>query len=143
MAIEIVWGLVGGFVATVVMTLLMAPMMRGGGPTLMSMMGTKATGGDPASQQAMRAGMGAHFVYGTVMGVVFALGASFLMIVNPLVTGVLFGLLLFIIAAVVVTPLSGAKMGGPMVAAFFVVHLIYGAVLASVAALLSGVPILG
>lgn len=141
MAIEIVWGLVGGFVATIVMTLLMAPMMRGGGPNMMSMMGAKVTGGDPASKQAMMAGMGGHFVYGTLQGVVFAVGASFLIILNPLVTGILFGLLLFIIAAVVVTPLSGAKMPGPMVAAFFVVHLIYGAVLASVAALLSGVPI--
>lgn len=141
MAIEIVWGLVGGFVATIVMTLLMAPMMRGGGPNLLSMMGAKATGGDPASKQAMMAGMVSHLIYGTVMGAIFALGASFLMVMNPLVTGILFGLLLFIIAAVVVMPLSGAKMPGPMAAAFFVVHLIYGAILASVAASLSGVPI--
>lgn len=142
MSLSIVWGLAGGLVATIVMTALMAPMMRKG-PGLPAFIGARATGADPTSKKAMMAGMGGHFLYGTVQGGVFAAGASLLLIVNPLITGLLFAVLLFLIAAAVIMPLARApKMPGPFVAAFFVVHLVYGAVLGAVTAWLSGVAVL-
>ncbi len=92
----------------------------------------------------MMTGLVMHLIYGTVMGGIFAWGAeNLLTIVNPLVTGLLFGLLLFLIMVLIVMPMARAPMPSMgMVGMVLVVHLVYGLVLGSLAAFLSGVSIL-
>ncbi len=111
---------------------------------MMARLAAMAMGGEPDSSRNIMGGMVFHLIYGTIMGGIFAWGSNALItIVNPLVNGLLFGILLFVIAVVIVTPLSRAPMMPMMMAAVFLIfHLIYGAVLGSLAAWLSGVDII-
>ncbi len=143
MSLSITWGFVAGFVATIVMTVIMLPLMRMG-PSIMAMVASRAMGGEPGDSRNMMGGIIFHLIYGTLMGGIFAWGSDALItIVNPLVNGLLFGILLFIIMVVIVMPLARAPMPPMMMAGIFLtIHLIYGAVLGSVAAWLSGMAIL-
>lgn len=146
MAVSIVFGLAAGFIATVVMTVFMAPMMKKG-PGVSQFIAARVGGGDPASKSAMMGGMVAHLIYGTAMGGIYALGTSALnlVVVSHLVNGLLFGIFLFIIAVAIVTPLSRAPMKQTpmsMMVVFLVLHLLYGLVLGASVAWLTGSPVL-
>ncbi len=134
--VSLLLGLLGGFLGSIVMAVLMMA-SSGGQPGVNAMLVARATGRNPA--EAKMGGMVAHFVYGTAMGGVFALGSGVLLIGGSLwVNGLLFGVLLFLIAAMVVMPASGVtrEMMGRMpkgrFVGFLVFHLIYGGILAAV-----------
>lgn len=137
------WGLVAGFVGAIVMAIFLLPMMRVG-PTVMTMIAARAMGGDPVGRRSMMVGIVLHLIYGTAMGGIFAAGITYLVrFVNPLVDGVLFGILLFIIMMVVVMPIAKAsRPPTAIVWAIFIVHLIYGAIVGSLTAWLSPADIL-
>lgn len=142
MALDVVWGLVAGFVAALVMAVPMLPMMRMG-PGFIAMFAARVMSGDPTDRRSMMGGMVFHLIYGTVMGGIFAAGSTYIItFVNPLVNGILFSLLLFIIMMAVVMPIARApRPPMMMVAVILIVHLIYGSILGSLAAWLSGVAI--
>jgi uncharacterized membrane protein YagU involved in acid resistance len=145
MAVTVAFGLVAGLVATLVMTVLMMPMMKKG-PGMSQFIAARLKGGDPTDKGSMMGGLVLHLVYGTVMGGIYALGSSALnlVIVNHIVNGFLFGLLLFIIAAVIVMPVSKApvkEMPKSMMGVFLGLHLVYGLVLGATVTLLAGAPV--
>lgn len=135
---SVVAGLFAGFVASIVMALLMMASSRGQ-PGINAMLVARALGKPPADSAARMGGMFAHFVYGSVMGAVFVLGSSVLLIGGNLwINGLLFGIALFLIAVLIVMPAAGVNRKmmrsmpkGPLVGAF-VFHLIYGVVVVSV-----------
>ncbi|MFQ5837941.1 MAG: hypothetical protein ACE5HJ_04085 [Thermoplasmata archaeon] len=142
MAVSIALGLIAGFVAVLIMTLLMAPMMKKG-PGVSQFMAARLSKGQPTDKGSMMGGMLLHLAYGTGMGGVYAIGSSALslVIISHIVNGLLFGVLLFIIAVLVVTPLSKApmkEMPKSMMGAFLALHLVYGLVLGAVIVWLSG-----
>ena len=121
---------VGGLVATAVMTVLMFMALAMGLPPMNigAMLGSVMGG-------SLVLGWTAHFMIGTVLAIIYAAlfatrlpGPSFL-------RGALYGLLPWLAAQLVVMPMMGAGFfGGSFGAAFgsLMGHLVYGAVLGSV-----------
>ncbi len=144
MSLDVTWGLVAGFVGSIVMAILLLPAMRMG-PTVMSMIAARAMGDNPTGRRSMMGGIVFHLIYGTAMGGVFAAGITYVAkFVSPLVDGVLFGILLFIIMMVVIMPIAKAsRPPTAIVWVLFIVHLIYGAIVGSLSAWLSFADILG
>lgn len=131
-------GLVGGFLGSLVMAVLMMA-SSGGQPALPQMFAARARGKPPTDPSAKMGGMVAHLVYGSFMGLVFVFGSNAIVIGESLwITGILFALVLFLIAAMVVMPASGVtrdkmrQMPKGRVVGLFVVHLVYGLVLVAV-----------
>ncbi len=134
--VSVLQGLLAGFLGSIAMAILMMATSRGQ-PGINQMLVARVLGKSPA--EAKMGGMIAHLVYGTTMGAVFALGSSVLLVVGNLwVNGLLFGVLLFLIAAVVVMPVAGLtrkmmrSMPKSRIMGFLVFHLIYGVVLVAV-----------
>ncbi|RME15177.1 MAG: hypothetical protein D6801_07860, partial [Alphaproteobacteria bacterium] len=136
MKVSIQNAIVGGIVATVVMTLMamfVAPMMTG----------------MPMDIAAMLAGMlGGSYILGMIahvmMGVIvfplaYALVVHGLVPGSPTVRGMIWGVALWIAAVVVVMPMAGAgflmaNVGGmAAVMASLIAHLVYGGILGAIA----------
>jgi uncharacterized membrane protein YagU involved in acid resistance len=125
-------GLLAGFVATVLLTMMMyfgAPMMIGKPMDIAAHLGAMMGG-------AWTAGMIVHFILGTVL---FPIG--FLVLVYRRIAGaawlkgVVWGITLWLAAMVVVMPLTGGGlfMGAmPSAVASLAGHIVYGAVLGAI-----------
>lgn len=124
--------ILGGFIGTVVMTLMMywiAPMMLGKPMDVAAMLGSVLGG-------SWTMGMLMHLANGSVIfPLIYAYFLYRALPGTPWVKGVLFGLILWFLSQSVVTPMMGggffsAKAGGLMaVMASLVAHVIYGALL--------------
>lgn len=129
---SVIAGLAGGFVATIVMTTVMMVMGDGGPPPTAGLL-AKYAGGD-ASDYALP-GMVLHFIYGTIAGAVFAIGASVLgfdlnTIGLTIGLGILYGLILMVGGMVFwVRMIIGMEPDREMKLTFAVVHVVYGLVL--------------
>jgi len=126
-------GLVGGLVATIVMTVFMLALGDDSPPPTALFWSQYVGDGEP--NEYVPQGMALHVLYGVVAGVVFVVALPLLGIgIGSMTTAVLFGLaygfVLFVGAAVfwmkVVLDLDPEP---PMVATFLFFHLVYGAVL--------------
>lgn len=128
--------ILGGFIGTVVMTLMMyfvAPMMLGKPMDVAAMLGQMLGG-------SWMMGMVMHFVNGTV---IFPLIYVYLLYRvlpgGPWLKGVIWGLILWFLLEALVIPMMGggifsAKAGGLMaVMAALIAHAVYGALLGAVA----------
>lgn len=126
-------GLVGGFVATVVMTAFMMTLGDDSPPPTVLFWSKYLGEGEPRAY--MVHGMVVHLVYGTVAGAVFALlvpvvGVSVASIGSAVLWGLVWAGVLFVVGAVLWMRLvlgmePELKMAGMML--FF--HLVYGSVL--------------
>ena len=125
----------GGLVGTVALTLMMyqvAPMMTGRKMDIAAMLGQMVGG------WAM--GMAMHFINGTIIfPLIYALVLYRFLPGPPLVKGILFGAILWLIAQLMVMPMVGAGVfsssaGGMMAAVSSLVgHAVYGALLGIIA----------
>lgn len=126
----------GGLVATVAMTLMMhfvAPIMTGQAMDIAARI---------AGMLGMPylVGVGIHFINGVVLfPLAYALFAFSRIPGPPVVRGTLFGIVLWLLAATIVMPLTGAgflmaNIGGmKAVVAALVGHVVYGALLGAIA----------
>ena len=133
--VSIVTGLVGGFVATIVMTGFMMA-LGDDSPPPTALLWSQYVGDEPPEAYVMQ-GMALHFVYGTAAGGVLAailavlsLPLSATTLVGGTVWGVVWGVVLFLVSAafwmnVVLDIDAGPKQAGM----FLFFHLVYGVVL--------------
>ncbi len=131
-------GLLAGFLGSVVMAVLMMAMAKGQ-PGVNTLLVARVLGKSPADPAAKMGGIVAHFAYGSAMGAVFVLGSSAILIADSWwLNGLLFGVVLFLVAAMAIMPAAGLsrekmkEMPKGRIVGFLVFHLIYGAVLAGV-----------
>lgn len=128
--------MLGGFVGTVAMTLLMyylAPFMLGQ-PMDVATMLASAVGG------TWMFGMTLHFIDGTlIFPAIYARGVYTLLPGSPAVRGTAWGVILWLVSEAFVMPALGAgffssRAGGfPAVVALLVAHLVYGVCLGAIA----------
>lgn len=132
-ALTLLNGLVGGLVATIVMTVFQMA-LRDDSPPPTALLWSKHVGNGPPEDYMMQ-GMVLHFVYGIGAGGAFAvglvaLGVSIASMGVAVGYGLAYGVVLFVIAAVlwmnVVLDLDAEPT---MVAMFLFFHLVFGAVL--------------
>jgi uncharacterized membrane protein YagU involved in acid resistance len=121
---------VGGLVATAVMTalMLMAPAMGLPPMNIGAMLGSVMGG-------SLALGWMAHFVIGTVLAIIYASVFAAWLPGPGFLRGALYGLVPWIAAQIVVMPMMGAGLfGGSFGAGFgsLLGHLVYGAVLGSI-----------
>ena len=135
-------GLVGGLVATIVMTMLMMG-LGDDSPPPTAVLWSKYVGGGAPSEYMMQ-GMVLHMLYGIGAGWVFALlGTNDLIAVMSLdtvtggvVNGLIYGAILFVVAAVLWTKIvldmdpEPQEMGMNLV-----MHLVYGVILGAIVGL--------
>lgn len=131
-------GLLAGLIGSVVMAILMMATAKGQ-PGVNTLLVARVLRRPPSDRKAKMGGMVAHFMYGTGMGGVFALGSAAFLIGGSLwVTGLLFGVVLFLVAAMTIMPAAGvtrAKMKAMpkgRIVGFLGLHLVYGAIVAAV-----------
>lgn len=128
-------GLAGGLVATVIMTAFMM-MFGDDSPPPTAMFWAQYVGNGQPSEYMMQ-GMVLHFLYGIGAGLVFGLlGAADIVVMSldtiggGVVDGLLFGVVLFVVAAVFWMNIVLDMDAGPRQATMFLFfHLVYGAVL--------------
>lgn len=132
--VTIVSGLIGGFVATLVMTIFMM-LVGDDSPPPTALFYSKYVGGESPDQYMMQ-GMLLHFVYGIVAGGVFvavvpALGfVSTATLGAAILWGLVYGLVLFVIAAAFwMMMILGMSPEMKMAGTFLFFHLVYGVVL--------------
>ncbi|ELZ78084.1 hypothetical protein KU306_01585 [Haloferax larsenii] len=135
---SILAGLVGGLLATVVMTALMMTIGDDSPPPTAAFW-SKYVGDDPPAEYMMQ-GMVLHFLYGTVAGIVFVLVVPLVLSVSTLTAGIIAGLayaiVLFVVAAVFWMRLVlGMEPELQQVVGFLAFHLAYGLVLGGVVGL--------
>lgn len=128
--------ILGGLVGTIVMTLMMyyvAPLMLGGPMDIAAMLGNFLGIG-------WMAGMILHFVNGTILfPLIYVYVLYGILPGDPWLKGVLFGVILWLLAQVVVMPMMGggffsSNAGGLMaVMASLLGHVVYGAILGAIA----------
>lgn len=128
--------LIGGFIATLVMTLMMhfaAPMMVGQSMDIAAMLGNMM-------DNNYAIGMTIHVMLGAlVFPFIYVLFVYRLLPGSPLIKGLIWGFLLWLIAEILVMPMAGAgflmsEIGGmKAVVAALMGHLVYGGVLGAVA----------
>ncbi len=126
----------GGFVGTVAITMLMylvAPMMMGQPMDIAAMLGSFVGG-------SWAGGMILHFLNGTIIfPLVYVYALYGVLPGGPTVKGVVWGVVLWVLAQVVVMPMMGgglfsANAGGvPAVMGSLLGHLVYGALLGALA----------
>lgn len=127
--------MLGGFVGTVAITLLMyyaAPMMTGQPMDIAAMLGSMIGG-------SWIGGMVLHFVNGTlIFPLIFAYALYERLPGGPTTKGVIWGLVLWLLAQIAVTPMMGggffsANAGGlPAVMGSLMGHIVYGALLGAI-----------
>jgi len=127
--------ILGGIVGTIAMTLMMmylAPMMTGAPMDIAAMLGNMLGGSTM--------GMIAHLIMGIIVfPMIYVLMIYHLVPGPPLVRGLVYGVLLWAAAVVVVMPIAGAgvlmsNVGGMMaVIAALIGHLVYGGLLGVIA----------
>jgi hypothetical protein len=128
-------GIVGGIVATIVMTMGMMSLDDGGPPPTAGLV-AKIAGGEPAEYE--KPGMFLHVLYGVGAGVVFALGVpqiglSFDSIVVATGLGLVYGVLLMIVGMLFwMQTVLRTEPDRDTVVMFGTVHVIYGVVLGAV-----------
>lgn len=131
----IIDGVAGGIVATIVMTAFMMALGDDSPPPPAVFWATYVGGGDPG--EYMPQGMVLHLLYGTGAGAVYgAIGAAGAFVftpaglVNGVLNGIVYALILFVVAAVfwmnVVLDMDAEHREAAMMGGF---HLIYGVVL--------------
>jgi len=131
--VTIVSGLIGGFVATIVMTIFM--MMLGDDSPPPTAMFWSQYLGDGEPDQYMMQGMVLHFIYGIIAGGVFAvlvaaLGLGVATLGAAVLWGLVYGLVLFVIAAAFwMMMIMGMSPEMKMAGMFLFFHLVYGLVL--------------
>lgn len=132
--VSILSGLVGGFVATIVMTVFMMT-LGDDSPPPTALFWSKYVG-DGTPDQYMMQGMILHPLYGTVAGAVFAVLATALGFISvatlgsALLWGLVYGFVLFTGAAMFwMNIVLGLDADRKMVGMFLFFHLVYGAVL--------------
>lgn len=121
-----------GAVATAVMSLIgfyLAPMMGMPKMDFGHMLGT----GNPMMAMPYWAGWAIHFMMGIIFAVVFVKVVAPMLKGSYLIRGLVFGLVLFLLAQLVVVPMMGAGIfsGGhmPSIMGSLLGHLVFGAVL--------------
>lgn len=130
--VSVTAGLVGGFVATVVMTAVMMAIGDGGPPPTAAFI-AKFAGGEPADHKMP--GMVLHLLYGAVAGAVFvlivpALGLSLGSLGVAVGLGVVYAIVLMIAGMVVwLRAVIGMEPDKGMMMTFATVHVVYGLVL--------------
>ena len=127
--------IIGGIAGTIAMTLMMmymAPMMTGMPMDIAGMLGGMLGG--------WTMGMIAHVVMGVIIfPLAYVLIAYHFIAGPPLVRGLVFGIMLWLVAVVIVMPIAGAgvlmsNVGGMMaVIAALIGHLVYGGLLGAIA----------
>jgi len=127
--------IMGGLIGTFIMTLMMmylAPMMTGAPMDIAAMLGGMLGG--------WTIGMTAHLIMGIIVfPLVYVLVVYHFVGGTPLVRGLVYGVLLWLAAVIVVMPIAGAgvlmsNVGGMMaVIAALIGHLVYGGVLGAIA----------
>lgn len=127
--------ILGGIVGTIAMTLMMmymAPMMTGMPMDIAAMLGNMLGG--------WTMGMIAHLIMGIIVfPMIYVLMIYHFVPGPPLVRGLVYGVLLWVAAVVVVMPIAGAgvlmsNVGGMMaVIASLIGHLVYGGLLGVIA----------
>ncbi|MDZ7850541.1 MAG: hypothetical protein U5K70_06945 [Halodesulfurarchaeum sp.] len=128
---SVIAGLVGGLVATIVMSIGMK--LLGGGPPPTAALLAKFMGGEPAAHA--KPGMLLHMIYGTGAGLVFALGVPVLgfdlgSIGTAVGLGLGYGLVLMVGGmAFWLKGIIGMKPDRDMLVTFGIVHVVYGLVL--------------
>lgn len=126
-------GVVGGFVATIVMTVFMTQ-LGDDSPPPTALFWAKYVG-DGGPEEAMMPGMVLHLVYGTIAGGAFVLllpilGLSFASVGSAVLWGLVWGVVLFIFAAAFwMMMVLGMDPEKKQVGMFLLFHLIYGAIL--------------
>lgn len=132
--VTITSGLVGGFVATIVMTIFMM-LLGDDSPPPTALFWSKYVGGESPDQYMMQ-GMVLHFIYGIIAGGVFAAVVPILGFVSvatvgaALLWGLLYGIVLFMIAAAFwMMMILGMSPEMKMAGMFLFFHLVYGLVL--------------
>jgi hypothetical protein len=129
---SVIAGLVGGVVATIVMTIAMM-MMGDGGPPPTAALVAKFAGGEP--EDYAMPGMALHFVYGIVAGAVFAVGVPLIglslgSIGVAIGLGLVYGIVLMIGGMMFwMRMIIGMEPDRSMMMMFGTVHVIYGVVL--------------
>lgn len=133
--VSILTGLVGGLIATFVMTAVMMSLGGDSPPPTAALWAKYVGGGDP--DDYMPQGMGMHLLYGTVAGAIFVVVFSVINIgvpvgslVGGLGWGLVWGIVLFVVSMVfwmnVVLDMDPQpKQAGT----FLLFHLVYGVVL--------------
>lgn len=125
-------GLVGGLVATIVMTAMMMVMGDGGPPPTAGLL---ATFGDGTTEDYKMPGMLMHLGYGTVAGAVFAMGVPVLGLSLDSIgiatgLGLVYGIVLMIGGMLFwMRTVIGMDPDRDMMVTFGVVHVVYGLVL--------------
>jgi len=132
---ELIKSIYGGIAGTIVMTLMMmfvAPMLTGMPMDIAAMLGTMVGG--------YTMGMIAHIMMGVIVfPLAYALVFYGFIPGSPLVRGLIFGVILWLAAVIVVMPMAGAgflmaNIGGMMaVVASLMGHLVYGGLLGAIA----------
>ena len=127
-------GLVGGLVATIVMTVFMLVLGDDASPPTARFWSKYVGDGNPADY--MLQGMVLHLLYGVIAGGIFAVAVPLVGVVSltsvgmAVFWGLAYGVALFIGAAVFWMKLVlGMEPGPKMVGLFLFFHLVYGAVL--------------
>jgi hypothetical protein len=129
---SVIAGLVGGAVATVVTTAVMM-VMGDGGPPPTARLVARFAGGDPGDY-AMP-GMALHFLYGVVVGTVFAAGLPLVglglgSLAAAAVLGLVYGLVLMVVGmGLWMRLVIGMEPDRDTMVAFGTVHVVYGVVL--------------
>ena len=128
--------ILGGFVGTLAITLMMYQV----GPMMGMMKMDFAASLGKMMGMGWTAGMMIHFLNGTI---IFPLIYAFLLYLllpgGPTVKGIIWGLILWLLAQLIVMPMMGggvfsSKMGGMMTAGGSLIgHLVYGALLGAIA----------
>lgn len=132
--VTLISGLVGGFVATIVMTIFMMTLGDDSPPPTALFWSKYVGDGDP--DQYMMEGMVLHFIYGIIAGGVFAIVASVLGFVSvatvgaAVLWGLAYGVVLFVFAAAFwMMMVLGMSPDMKMAGMFLFFHLVYGLVL--------------
>lgn len=127
----ILTGLIGGLIATILMTIVMRGM--GGGPPPTAALLAKFRGGSP--DDYMMPGMLLHLLYGTIAGgvLVAVVTGTTLGIegtVSWTITGIVYAIVLMVLGAIVwIRMVIGMEPDRGMMLQFGIVHLVYGVVL--------------
>lgn len=127
--------IVAGVAATAVMSVVamfVAPMMGMPKMDFGAMLGT----GNPMMPMPYAAGWMIHFVMGIIMAIVYAKFLFGKLPGNGIIQGIIYGLILFVLAQVMVMPMmgNGVFSGGnmQMIMGSMIGHIVFGAVLGGV-----------